>query len=87
MRRLFLLGLFLLTGCQNLAGPFTRNKSVNDPSYANRPDSPNYSITEQERRGRAMWGVPDETFLGGPRSGAAHSIMGNGMTNGVNTGR
>ena len=92
MRRLFLLGLILmLSGCQNLAGPFTRSKSINDTWTPNRdpniPDNPNYSIAEQERRGRAGWGMPDETFLGGPRSGAAHSIMGNGLTNGVNTGR
>ena len=79
--RLILLGVLLLTaGCQNMAGPFRR-------SSAERPDSPQYSIAEQERRGRAAWGLPDESFLGGPRSGAAHSIMGNGVTNGLNTGR
>jgi hypothetical protein len=80
MSRLFLVGLLLLTGCQNLAGPFKR-------STASQPDDPSYSIAEQERRGRAAWGYPDETFLGGPRSGSAHSIMGNGVTNGLNTGR
>ena len=80
MRRLFLLGLLLLTGCQNVAGPFRR-------STADRPDSPAFSIAEQERRGRAGWALPDESFLGGPRSGSAHSIMSNGLTNGVNTGR
>ena len=80
MRRLFLLGLLLLTGCQNVAGPFRR-------STVDRPDSPSFSIAEQERRGRAGWALPDESFLGGPRSGSAHSIMSNGLTNGLNTGR
>ncbi len=80
MRRLLLLGLLLSMGSQNVAGPFSRTK-------AERPDSPSYSIPEQERRGRAAWGMPDETFNGGPRSGFAPSIMSNGMTNGLNTGR
>lgn len=80
MRRLVLLGLLLLTGCQNLVGPFRRTTTE-------RPDSPYYTIPEQERRGRAAWGLPDESFLGGPRSGSAHSIMSNSVTNGVNTGR
>jgi len=80
MRRLLLLGLLLLAGCQNIAGPFRR-------STVDRPDNPNYSIAEQERRGRAGWALPDESFLGGPRSGSAHSIMGNGVTNGANNGR
>ncbi len=80
MRRVFLLGLVLLSGCQNVAGPFSRNTS-------GRPDSPAYSIPEQERRGRSAWALPDESFLGGPRSGSAHSIMSNGVTNGLNTGR
>lgn len=79
--RIFLLGLLLLSaGCQNVAGPFRRTST-------GRPDSPNFTIAEQERRGRAAWGLPDESFLGGPRSGAAHSIMSNGVTNGLNTGR
>ena len=82
MRRFILLGLLLLSaGCQNVAGPFRRS------SGGERPDSPSYTIPEQERRGRAAWGLPDESYLGGPRSGAAHSILGNGVTNGVNTGR
>lgn len=80
MRRLFLLGLLFVTGCQNVAGPFRR-------STADRPDNPYYSIAEQERRGRAGWALPDESFLGGPRSGSAHSIMSNSVTNGLNTGR
>lgn len=85
MRRLFLLGVLLATsvstGCGSTVGPFKR------ASGGERPDSPNYSITEQERRARAAWSLPDESFIGGPRSGAAHSIMGNGVTNGLNTGR
>lgn len=64
-----------------MSGPFRRSAS------AERPDSPNYTIPEQERRGRAAWSLPDETYLGGPRSGSAHSIMGYGQTNGINNGR
>jgi hypothetical protein len=86
MRRLFLVGLLLLTGCQNIAGPFRRT-TADGPYDPNRPDNPSFSIAEQERRGRAGWALPDESFLGGPRSGSAHSIMSNGVTNGVNTGR
>lgn len=85
MRRLFLLALLLATslsaGCRNTSGPFQR------PIGGERPDSTAYNTTEQERRGRAAWPLPDETYLGGPRSGSAHAIMDYGQTNGINSGR
>lgn len=82
MRRLLFLGVLLAAaGCASTVGPFKRTASNE------RPDSPYYTIDEQERRGRSAWSLPDETYLSGPRSGAAHSIMGNGMTNGLNSGR
>lgn len=90
MRRFFLLGVVLAgvsSGCASTVGPFKRTTGGEAPNNPNRPDSPLYSLTEQERRGRAAWSLPDESYIGGPRSGAAHSIMGNGVTNGLNTGR
>lgn len=71
MRRLLLVGLLLTAGCQNVEGPFRRSQSQ-------RADDPRYSLPEQERRGRAMLALPDESRLSGPRSGAAHQIMGTG---------
>lgn len=49
--RLILLGLVLVTGCQNTIGPFQRRTPE-------RVDDPMVSIKEQQRRGRdrlALW--------------------------------
>ena len=85
MRRIFLMGLLLANcftaGCANISNPFRQTAG------GERPDSSNYSIAEQERRGRAAWSLPDEGYLGGPRSGSAHAIMDYGQTNGINSGR
>src|SRR5262249_46827417 len=45
MRRMMLLGLLLLTGCQNTIGPLVNRQR-------GRPDDPYYSIEEQKRFGR-----------------------------------
>jgi hypothetical protein len=62
MRRLALVGLLLLTGCQNTIGPLVNR---NRP----RPDDPYYSIEEQRQRGRDRYARPDDTYAVGPKTG------------------
>jgi hypothetical protein len=57
--------LLLLAGCQNVVGPARRE--------AVRVDDPRLPIAEQERRGRAFLGVPDESYLSGPQTGVVNS--------------
>ena len=64
MRRLFLLCLLLLAGCQNFRGPFAGRSPE-------RVDDPSLPISEQERNGRDRLALPDESSTAGPRSGAA----------------
>ena len=63
MRHLLLCSLLVLAGCQNIQGPAQRP--------AVRVDDPRLPIAEQERRGRAYLGLPDESYLAGPHSGAS----------------
>jgi hypothetical protein len=67
-----LLGILILSGCQNVVGPF-RAKS---PQQV---DDPNISISEQQRRGRARLALPDESTNVGPFSGGGISF-GQGST-------
>jgi hypothetical protein len=62
MRKLLLVGVLLLAGCQNVAGPF----AARPPQ---RVDDPHLSIPEQQYRGRDRLALPDETG-GAPPSGA-----------------
>ncbi len=68
MRRLFILGLLLLTGCESIRGPLA-------PRAPQRVDDPRYSIPEQERRGRDRLAVPDESKGIGPQVPAANVPM------------
>ena len=54
MRKLILLGLLFLAGCQNTVGPFGYRRPL-------RVDDPNLPIEEQERRGRDRLALPDIT--------------------------
>ena len=62
MRRMMLLGLLLLAGCQNTVGPLENR-------FRPRPDNPYYSIEEQKRRGRDRYALPDDSAAVGPRTG------------------
>jgi hypothetical protein len=62
MRKLILLGVLALAGCQNVAGPF----AARPPQ---RVDDPHISIPEQQYRGRDRLALPDDTS-GMPASGA-----------------
>jgi hypothetical protein len=53
MRRLLLLGALLLTGCQNLAGPFQHRAN---PVQV---DDPRLTIDEQKRLGRDRLALPE----------------------------
>lgn len=53
MRRVFLLGALLLTGCQNVIGPFQSRAPQ-------RVDDPLLSIGEQQRRGRDRLALPED---------------------------
>jgi hypothetical protein len=63
MRKLLLVGVLVLAGCQNVAGPF----AARPPQ---RVDDPHLSIPEQQYRGRDRLALPDETS-GAPPSGAS----------------
>lgn len=55
MRHILVVGiLLLLTGCQNIVGPFQAQEPM-------RVDDPRYTIAEQQRRGRARLALPDES--------------------------
>jgi hypothetical protein len=54
MRKLIFIGVLVLAGCQNIAGPFAARPPV-------RVDDPNIPISEQERRGRDRLAMPDQT--------------------------
>lgn len=56
MRRLYLVGLLFLAGCQNVMGPFEHRKPE-------RVDDPLLSISEQQRRGRDRLALPDDSVL------------------------
>ncbi|HEV3257408.1 MAG TPA: hypothetical protein VG013_11045 [Gemmataceae bacterium] len=60
MCRLFLVAALLLTGCQNIVGPFQQRRPM-------RVDDPCVSVAEQERRGRDRLALPqDRTTVGPP---------------------
>ena len=63
MRSCLLCLLLVLTGCDNLIGPWRRKPA--------RVDDPRLSIAEQEKLGRQHLGLPDEAPLAGPNSGIA----------------
>jgi hypothetical protein len=64
MRKLLLLSVLLLSGCQGVIGPF-------QPRDPGRIDDPRLPIAEQERRARDRIALPDDTSNIAPRSGAA----------------
>jgi hypothetical protein len=64
MRKLFYVGLLMLAGCQNIAGPF-------QPRPPQRVDDPYYSIPEQQSRGRDRLALPDDYSGLAPKTGAA----------------
>lgn len=62
MRRMMLLGLLLLAGCQNTMGPLQNRLKP-------RPDNPDVSAETQKRFGRDRYAMPDDSPLVGPRTG------------------
>jgi len=62
MRRILIVCILLLSGCQNISGPFQPRSPV-------RVDDPGLNIDEQERLSRDRLALPDESIA--PPSGAA----------------
>jgi hypothetical protein len=62
MRRLVMIGVLLLAGCQTIEGPRARRA---DPQ---RVDDPRLTISEQERRARERLALPDDSPNFGPRT-------------------
>jgi len=58
-----LLAATLLPGCQTVVGPFERARTPSRPV-----DDLCLSIDEQQARGRARLGYPDQTLQPGPRT-------------------
>jgi hypothetical protein len=63
-RKLVAMGLLVLAGCQNVAGPFAPRPPV-------RVDDPRISIQEQKYRARDQLALPDDYDNLMPKSGAA----------------
>jgi hypothetical protein len=61
MRRLLVVGILLLAGCQGVSGPFSRPPG--------RVDDPLLTISEQKARARERLALPDESQSVGPRLG------------------
>jgi hypothetical protein len=66
MRRILILGILCLAGCQNVSGPFA-------PRSPMRVDDPRLSISEQEMLGRDRYALPEESPRVAPPSGAIYS--------------
>jgi len=62
MCRLFLVAALVLTGCQNLVGPFQQRRPL-------RVDDPCVPVPEQERRGRDRLALPQDRTTVGPPTG------------------
>jgi hypothetical protein len=62
MRRLLLISILCLTGCNNIVGPFGQRKPE-------RVDDPLISISEQQRRARYSLALPDDSATLAPRTG------------------
>ena len=62
MRRMLMLGVICLAGCQSVLGPF-------QPRSPSRVDAPGVSLPEQESRARDRYALPDETSQAAPPSG------------------
>jgi hypothetical protein len=62
MRRVLLLGILCLAGCQNVVGPFA-------PRTPMRVDAPGTPLAEQEAKARERWAIPDESPGMGLNSG------------------
>ncbi|MFL5342615.1 MAG: hypothetical protein ACJ8F7_20980 [Gemmataceae bacterium] len=62
MRRLWIVALLLLAGCQNTIGPLQNQRR-------DKPDDPYYNISQQQYRGRDRYSRPDDSFEVGPKTG------------------
>jgi len=62
MRRMLVVGLLLLAGCQNTTGPIANH-------WRPRPDNPEYSIPKQESLGRDRYALPEDSYSTGPKTG------------------
>jgi hypothetical protein len=64
MRRLMVLGLLVLAGCQNTVGPLqNRNRE--------KADKPYYNIDQQMERGRDRYPMLDDSPQVGPNTGTS----------------
>lgn len=70
MRRLSLVGLLVLAGCQGVVGPLQR-RGINAPI-----DDPRLSTAEQQQRARDRLPFPDSSAATGPRTYAEEPVRG-----------
>ena len=61
MRHCLIVAVLLLSGCQNIVGPFEPREG--------RVDDPLLSISEQQKRGRDRLALPDDSPAVGPNTG------------------
>jgi hypothetical protein len=62
MRRILMLGVIFLVGCESVVGPF-------QPRSPMRVDAPGVPLPEQESRGRDRYALPDDWSNVAPPSG------------------
>ena len=67
MRRILILGILCLAGCQSTSGPFA-------PRSPQRVDDPRFTIPEQESRGRDRFAIPEESSRVAPPSGNVYPL-------------
>ncbi len=67
MRRVFLVAILAMAGCQNTIGPFA-------PRAPERVDNPRLSIAEQEFLGRDRYAIPQESPKVAPPSGLIYPL-------------
>ena len=59
-RRLIVLGLITLTGCNRFSGPL-------ETRQMGRADAPGYTIPEQKQRGRERLAITEDDYRIGPK--------------------
>jgi hypothetical protein len=67
MRRLIVVGMLCLAGCQGFTGPFAPRSPV-------RVDDPRYSIREQESLARDRYAFPEQSPKVAPPAGSYYPL-------------
>ena len=67
MRRIIMIGILCLAGCQSVTGPFA-------PRSPERVDNPRLPISEQESLARDRYAFPEQSPLVAPPAGSYYPL-------------